>query len=78
MKQFVDANEPLRIKQSNPKSGKSAVRYESYKRATTCSEFLAFGGGKDDLKNDLLKGHVDLASGPWRNDPRVTRQQFLL
>ena len=42
-------------------------------------EFVALGGTKCDLQNDLLKGHVFLLSseGPdahdvdWRKDPRV-------
>ncbi|KAJ1462379.1 hypothetical protein M885DRAFT_505182 [Pelagophyceae sp. CCMP2097] len=68
---FIKADEAVTLLQINPKTGKSQRRYEKYKTAATCSAFLKLGGFKDDLKNDLLKGHCDLLKGPWRNDDRV-------
>ena len=47
---------------ANPKSGASAVRYAAYATATTAAEFLALGGSRGDLQNDLFKGMVELLS----------------
>ena len=81
---LISADVPLRVRQDNPKrvragQGASKARFERYMPAQSAREFVALGGTKEDLQNDLLKGHVFLLSseGPdahdvdWRKDPRV-------
>jgi hypothetical protein len=73
---LISADVPLRVRQDNPKLGASKVRFERYMPAQSAREFVALGGTKEDLQNDLLKGHVFLLSSEgddvdWRQDPRV-------
>ena len=51
---------PLAVRQHNPKGGASRARYEGYKSATNAKVFIALGGSKGDLQNDLIKGHIQL------------------
>jgi hypothetical protein len=43
------------IKQTNPKSGETRKRYETYKVATTLGQFYSLGGTFNDLKADYRK-----------------------
>ena len=56
-------------RQENPKKGKSAERYELYKRATTAREYVALGGTKADLKYDIQRGWVTVLAPPVVAEP---------
>ena len=53
---LIERAAPISVRQENPKKGKSAERYELYKRATTAREYVALGGTKADLKYDIQRG----------------------
>ena len=55
---LIERAAPISVRQENPKKGKSAERYELYKRATTAREYVALGGTKADLKYDIQRGWV--------------------
>ena len=55
---LIERAAPIAVRQENPKKGKSAERYELYKRATTAREYVALGGTKADLKYDIQRGWV--------------------
>mmetsp|Transcript_12500 Transcript_12500/g.16817 ORF Transcript_12500/g.16817 Transcript_12500/m.16817 type:complete len:647 (+) Transcript_12500:780-2720(+) len=64
---MIQVNLKIIINQNNPKSGKSAIRYEKYKYATDCKSFINLGGSRADLRNDLIRDHIHLADGSdWR------------
>jgi hypothetical protein len=44
---------------SNPKSGKSKLRYEKYKSATTLREIVRCGGELADIDNDFSRGFIE-------------------
>lgn len=52
--------EKCALLQGNPKRGKSADRYEQYKRARTLQEVLDLGGSKADIANDVVRGFIML------------------
>ena len=58
----------LRVQQENPKTGKSRVRYESYKAARTVNAVLEFGGSKADIANDLQRGYMELVNQPLQTE----------
>jgi len=55
---LVERAAPIRVRQDNPKKGASALRYAKYMAATTAKEYIALGGSRADLKNDINKGFV--------------------
>jgi hypothetical protein len=61
---FVDrclaANAVLTVQQRNPKTGKSSVLYDQYKRAASVNQVLNLGGRKADIQNDLQRGYMVL------------------
>ena len=48
------------FQQQNPKGGKSKDRYEKYKKATTVRQIKELGGKRDDIKNDVEKGFLEI------------------
>jgi len=68
----------ISVRQDNPKRGKSAVRYECYKHATTLEEYYSLGGSRADAKFDIARGHVTvLTQGTPGNyaKPQKTRKK---
>ena len=61
---LIERAAPIAVRQENPKKGKSAERYELYKRATTAREYVALGGTKADLKYDIQRGWVTVLAPP--------------
>ena len=61
---LIERAAPISVRQENPKKGKSAERYELYKRATTAREYVALGGTKADLKYDIQRGWVTVLAPP--------------
>lgn len=53
-------DEACKVLQNNPKRGKSADRYESYKRARTLGAIMELGGLRADISHDLLRGFIVL------------------
>ena len=46
------------MRRANPKRGKSADRYDSYKGASTLAEYYAPGGSKADARFNLQCGYL--------------------
>lgn len=65
---YLEKNLTVTIRQNNPKSGKSAVRYERYKSASTIRQVLKLGARKSDLQHDLQRGFVVVL------DPQLRRE----
>ena len=66
---LIERAAPIAVRQENPKKGKSAERYELYKRATTAREYVALGGTKADLKYDIQRGWVTVLAPPVVAEP---------
>ena len=56
----IDAffDEPVKVLMQNPKRGKSAERYDRYKKAKTLGEVLTLGGLRADISNDVKRGFI--------------------
>jgi hypothetical protein len=52
----------ITFQDKNPKKAdsKSAVRYDTYKKAKTLEEFYSLGGTKADIRNDLRRGYLKI------------------
>ena len=71
----MDRAARISVRPDNPKKGKSAARYESYKRAATALEYVQLGGTKADLKYDIARGFVVVVEpnvARDRDDPGAT------
>lgn len=53
-------SEKCALLQDNPKRGKSAERYEDYKRARTLQQVMDLGGSRADIVNDVVRGYIML------------------
>ena len=53
---LIIRNAPISLDQVNLRQQSARFRYEKYKVARTTQEYLALGGSKEDLENDLIKG----------------------
>jgi hypothetical protein len=49
----------ITVHQTNPKSGKSRLRYELYKSAETLRQFMRQGGSWKDIENDYARGFIE-------------------
>ena len=63
-------NTRIEVRQDNPKSGLSRIRYEAYKGSSTIAEYLQRSNGWKDLKHDFVRRYVrvlDSGSCPGEN-----------
>lgn len=67
VRQMIEDDLAIVVNLVNPKKGRSADRYEKYKHARTCTQYLDLGGSRADLQFDFIRGHVNLDGGlDWR------------